>query len=133
MKMESYKKNKRKYISNIVGELKYIYLEEDLKIFIEINNFRKQYNLPYLQLENNLRDFIINEISEVFIFKWKNLFILSKNKYLFKYNIGKFNYYFQNNDRELIQILLKNELNRINIVTQNNIQYILLYECDFII
>ena len=107
MKMESYKKNKRKYISNIVGELKYIYLEEDLKIFIEINNFRKQYNLPYLQLENNLRDFIINEISEVFIFKWKNLFILSKNKYLFKYNIGKFNYYFQNNDRELIQILLK--------------------------
>ena len=130
MGIEAYKKNKKKYITNIVGELKYIYLEEDLKIFYEINKFRKQNNLPYLESENNFPDFIINEISEIFIFKWKNLFILPNNKYLLKYDIGKFNYYFKNNDRELIQILLKNEINRINIVTQKNIQYILLYESD---
>jgi hypothetical protein len=128
---ESYKKNKQKYISNIFGKLKYYNnLEEDMKIFRKINNFRNKNHLPYLEPENNLPDFIKNEISEVILFKWKNLFILPKNKYLFKYDFGKFNYYFQNNDKELIQILLKSELNRIKIITQKNIQYILLYECD---
>jgi len=130
MEIESYKKNKKKYITNIVGELKYIYSEEDLKILYEINRFRNKNNLPYLESENNFPDFITNEISEIFIFEWKNLFILPNIKYLFKYDIGEFNNYFQNNDRELIQILLKNELNRINIVTQKNIQYILLYHSD---
>ena len=130
MEIESYKKNKKKYITNIVGELKYIYSEEDLKILYEINRFRNKNNLPYLESENNFPDFITNEISEIFIFEWKNLFILPNIKYLFKYDIGEFNNYFQNNDRELIQILLKNEINRINIVTQKNIQYILLYHSD---
>ena len=80
MEIESYKKNKKKYITNIVGELKYIYSEEDLKIFYEINRFRNKNNLPYLESENNFPDFITNEISEIFIFEWKNLFILPNNK-----------------------------------------------------
>ena len=128
IKIENYRKNKKKYISNRVKELKYKYLDQDLKVFNKINIFRKKNNLTELKLKNNIPDFIINEISEVILFKEQHLFKLPNNKYLLKYEFGQFNYYFQNNNKNLIDILLKEGLNMINIVTQRNMQYILLYE-----
>ena len=128
IKIENYRKNKKKYISNRVKELKYKYLDQDLKVFNKINIFRKKNNLTELKLKDNIPDFIINEISEVILFKEQHLFKLPNNKYLLKYEFGQFNYYFQNNNKNLIDILLKEGLNMINIVTQRNMQYILLYE-----
>jgi len=128
IKIENYRKNKKKYISNIVKELKYKYLDQDLKVFNKINSFRIENNLTELKLKDNIPDFIINEISEVILFKGQHLFKLPNNKYLLKYEFGQFNYYFQNNNKNLIDILLKEGLNMINIVTKRNMQYILLYE-----
>ena len=128
IKIENYRKNKKKYISNIIKELKYKYLDQDLKVFNKINIFRKNNNLTELKLKDNIPDFIINEISEVILFKGQHLFKLPNNKYLLKYEFGQFNYYFQNNNKNLIDILLKEGLNMINIVTKTNMQYILLYE-----
>ena len=92
----------------------------------EINNFRKKNNLKELKLENNLPDFILNETSEIFLNNSQDLFKL-KNKFLFKYKVGEFKNYFNNNDKTLIDILLKSDFEKINIIAQGNIQYILIY------
>jgi len=128
IKIENYRKNKKKYISNIVKKLKYKHLDQDLKVFNEINIFRTKNNLTELKLKDNIPDFIINEISEVILLEGQHLFKLSNNKYLLKYEFSQFNYYFQNDNKNIINILLKEELNSINIVTKGNMQYILLYE-----
>ena len=130
IRIENYKKNKKQYISSISKELKYNYSEEDLEILKIINNFRNKNNLEDLKQRDNIPEFIINEISEVILFNWQHLFKLSNNKYLFKCEVGKFNYYFKNNNQDFNNILLKKEINSINIITQRNIQYILLYKDD---
>ena len=58
----------------------------------------------------------------------KDKFHLGNNEYLLKYELNTFNYYFKSNNEELINVLLKEDLNTINILAQWNIQYILLYE-----
>jgi len=165
IRIKNYKKNKKQYISSISKELKYNYSEEDLEILKIINNFRNKNNLEDLKQKDNIPEFIINEISEVILFNWQHLFKLSNNKYLFKCEIGKFNYWFKNinignmkqgekvdfsgfcdekpyeientleyenerqkNNKDFINILLKKEINSINIITQRSIQYILLYK-----
>ena len=123
-----FKENQKEYISEIFRELEYDYSKEDSKIFQTINNFREKNNLAKLTKKNNLPGFIKNEISEVILFDSKHLFKLVNNKYLLKYELNKFNDYFKNNNEELINVLLKEHLTSINILTQGNIQYILLNE-----
>ena len=126
--LEDFKeKEKLKCISKIVKNLKYNYTTKDLKIFNEINYFRKKNNLEKLELEHYLPDFIINEISEIFLYDSKKLFKLKGNKYLFKYKVGEFENYLKNNDKDLIDILLKSYLENINIIAQDNMQFILVY------
>ena len=120
-------KEKLKYISKIIKKLKYNYSNKDLRIFKEINNFRKNNNLKILELDLYLPDFIINEISEIFLYDSQKLFKLKGNKYLFKYKVGEFENYLKNNDKDLIDILLKSYLENINIIIQDDIQYILIY------
>ena len=97
IRIEDYRKNKNQYISSISKELKYnylkydYYLEEDLEVLEKIHNFRNKNKLKDLRRKDNIPEFIINEISEVILFNWKNIFKLSNNKYLFKCEVGKFN------------------------------------------
>ena len=125
--LKDFENNNKKYISNIVNYLEYNYLIGDLRIISKINDFREKNNLTKLKEKCNLPDFIINERSEVILFNSKHIFKLSNNEYLLKYEIGKFNFYFKNDNEGLINILLKEDLNAINIITQRNMQYILLY------
>lgn len=125
---KEFEKNKKKYVLNIAEKLEHYYLYEDLKIINEINNLRIKNKLTKLEKINKLPDFIRNEISEVILFNTQKLFKLSTNKYLLKYELGDFDIYFRNNNEQLINILLLKDLNAINIITQGNMQYILLYE-----
>ena len=61
----------------------------------------------------------------------KNIFKLSNKKYLFKYPIGKFEINFKNKDKNILSILLKDNLNHIQIITYQNIEYIFIYELDY--
>ena len=126
--LEDFKeKEKLKYISKIVYYLKYNYSTKDLKIFNEINYFREKNNLEELDLDLYLPEFIINEISDIFLYDSQKLFKLKGDKYLFKYKVGEFENYLKNNDKDLIDILLKSYLENINIIVQDDIQYILIY------
>ena len=64
----------------------------------------------------------------------KNIFKIPNKKNLFKYPIGKFEINFKNKDKNILSILLKDNLNYIQIITYQNIEYIFIYElnsCDF--
>ena len=126
--VDNFNKNHIKSNSVLGINLEYNYLKEDFKVLIKINNFREKNNLPKFEKDNYLPDFIIHEISEVILNNSPYILKLSKNKYIMKYELGTFNYYFQNNNPDLLKILLKKDLNTINIITQGNIQYILLYD-----
>lgn len=95
-------------------------------MFQKINDFREKHNLRKLMLEHNLPDFIKNEISENILFNSQHLFKFGNNKYLLKYELYEFKNYFKNNNEELINILLKKDLNTVIILTQGIIQYIYL-------
>ena len=75
-------------------------------------------------IDEYLPDFIVNELSEIMFEKYKNIFKLGKEKYLFKYKFGEFKKYVEENKN----ILIKDKFNRINIVRRNEIEYVLIYE-----
>ena len=120
------KKEIIKYISKIEKELKYYYSYKDLNILKEISYLRKKNNLGELKFECNIPDFILEEISEIFLNNSQNLFKL-KDKYLLKYKIGEFQNYYKCNGNELNDILLKNDLKKINFIVEGNMRYISFY------
>lgn len=65
------------------------------------------------------------------LFPEENLFKISNKKYLFKYPIWVFEKKFKNNDESIINILLKDNLNYIQIITQKESKYVFITEKFF--
>jgi hypothetical protein len=63
--------------------------------------------------------FIINPPSEI---TYNKIFQFNNDSYLLRYQIGEFENKLKNNDKELTNILLKENLNRIIVIRQSNIQ-----------
>ena len=124
---------KNDFIFKKSNKYKYKLNSEQIDLINLINNIRKEYNLEELDysLEENLPDFIINEYpdeyTEIILDKIKNIFKISKNKYLFRYSKGQFKNNLNNKNPEIINIILKKSLNKIIIIEQNNIEFILIY------
>ena len=57
-----------------------------------------------------------------------NIIKLGSRSYLFKYNIGEFEMKFRQQEKDIINILLKDNLNRIVVIYQNMNEFILIYE-----
>jgi len=119
--------DKIKYIKNIRKRLEHLNSKEDLDIISSINNFRLNNNLKELKVVTNLPKCIIDEPTEFIICNYYTIFHLSNNNYILKYQLGSFNFDFKSKNKELMNILLKNNINTINIINQGEIQYILLY------
>ena len=56
---------------------------------------------------------------------------MSNKKYLFRYPIGDFATKFRNKDNNILSIFLKDNLNHIQIIVYQNVEYIFAYELDF--
>ena len=127
------KKERKKYVFEHYKYYFHFISDEQNKLITSINDFRGIKNIPLLKECNlmTIPDFLINEISEVMLWPDKNIFKLSNKKYLFKYPIGKFEINFKNKDENILSILLKDNLNHIQIITHQNIEYIFIYELDF--
>ena len=78
-------------------------------------------------MRTNLPLDIIYEPTKFIIYNNENIFHISDNKYLLKYKLGSFTFDFKNKNKEIMNILLNNNINTINIITQGKIQYIFLY------
>ena len=73
-------------------------------------------------------DLIINKISEIFLFNYKSIFKISKLEYLLVNPMNEFKKKFENKNNDLINILLNEDLNKIQIYIQDNNIFIYLYK-----
>ena len=123
------KKAKNKFISDNKYNFQFSLSKEQLDLISLINEFREKHNLEKLTIDwdKKLPNFILNESSELMLFTY-NILKLGNTSYLFRYHIGDFEVNFRNNDKDIISILLKENLNRIIVIGQNMKEYILVYE-----
>ena len=96
------------------------------------NIYRKKNQIPAILFDNENKtnqNFINNEPGEIMLYPEKNIFKLSNKEYLFKYPIGQFRPNIIAENKEICQILLKDNL---NYITKFNIskedEYFLIYE-----
>ena len=123
------KKFKFKYLREMAHNFIHLSTIEENEIISSINKYRVENKGKEIALiDDNIPEFIINdELSEINFYTNKILFKLGNEQYLFRYKTGEFqnDYLLKNKD-----ILLKQNLNRINVIEQNSYVYILLYEYD---
>ena len=98
-----------------------------LKLIDKINQLRRQNNIPELQYNEKQKfpEHIINSKTELFFYEEKDIYKFSTNYYLIKYPISEY----QNDikDKNIINILTIDILDRINIIRKDNYEYISLY------
>ena len=124
------KKERKKYIKrnyeNFDCKMKYY----NLSLIEKINDFRVQNNLQKFKIEvnNKIPYFIAQPPAIIVLFNNQNIFKLSNKEYLLRYPAVEFEILFKNKDKNIISILSKNNLNHIQIITQNKIEYIYISE-----
>ena len=95
-----------------------------------INNLRRENDIN--DLENNdkktIPEFIFKKPAEVLLMPSKKIFKLSNKKYIFKYPLNELEKVVIDKNKEILNILLKDNLNHIQIVNQNDIEYIMIFE-----
>ena len=123
------KTERKKYISDNSKNFIYKITKEEKELINSINKFRKSKYRDKLYIcgYSTIPDFFDNESTEVMINTEQNIFKLSNKEYLFKYKVGIFKNNF-NNDKRIIDILVKFNLNHIQIINQRGIEYIFVYE-----
>ena len=109
-------KERINYIEKNEYFFKYSLNDENVELIRLINEFREQNNLKRLIFNKlqNLQDF----------FKDRDLF---KEKFLFEYPIGEFKKLFEEKKENIIEILIKENLNNILILEKENKEYIFIY------
>ena len=122
-------KDKIKIIFKNENMEKYEYELDDaqLNLIDKINKLRRQNNILEFQYnkEQKLPEYMINTKTELFFYKEKDIYKFSTNCYLIKYPISEC----QNDikDKNIINILTIDFLDKINIMRKDNYEYIALY------
>ena len=121
-------KNKRKYLESQANYFEIDYSNDDIDFIKNINKFRSKKNLDELIIDYKIPNFIIKGSTEIALSP-NNIIKISDTKYIFKLN-NEDNFDKFEEDRNILQILLEPFLNKINIIRQNDIKYITVFE-DF--
>ena len=127
------KKEKNNLILKITGNYHYKLNKNQINIIKKINEIRGKKNIPLLKYNiiEAIPDFIINEVTEVKFYSYKNNFRLKNYLYLFRYEKNEFQNFFENS--EILSIITNDLLNEIIIIEQNNIEYISIYNSSHLI
>jgi len=98
-----------------------------INLINNINYIRKNNNIPELKFDKyeKLQDFIIYQRTELIFHKNQNINKISNNLYIFRYNINEL----QNllNNKEILNIIKIDFLDKINIIIQNNMELVSVY------
>ena len=126
------KKERKKYVLDRYKDFKVYISSEHKNLITTINVYRRDNGLELLGVCQcrNIPDFLIKEPSVIMLFPEQNIFKLSDKKYLFKYPIGIFEDAFHRKDRNIFNVLLKDNLNHIQIINYRNMEYIYIYELN---
>ena len=114
-------KDKGKFIKKIYKNFQIERSREERELAIKINKFRAQNKLNKLWVYKRIPDFIINKPCEIILFPYKKFYRIYNDQYIFKINIKDTNIL---DDTRLKNILLKNDLDRIYFIKQNDFIYI---------
>ena len=127
---EMNKQNKKIFILNNAYKFQYKHSERHIDLINLINEYRVKNNLDKLLYneEEKISEFLIKESAEVMLCGYKNFFILSNRKYLFKYNIDGFKKNFNKRDSDILGIVLNRNVNKISLIDIDNFEYILIYD-----
>ena len=121
---------KRLYI--ITNRNNYKIKFSNYNIFELINDFRKKNNIDELILDEaeyeSFSNLNINKNSEIILFKYKTIYQLSKWEYLFVNQENEFEKNFENKNKDLINILLIKDLNKIQIFKKDNKEFIYIFK-----
>ena len=98
-----------------------------INLINNINDIRKNNNIPELKFDKyeKLQDFIIYQRTELIFHENQNINKISNNLYIFRYNINEL----QNllNNKEILNIIKIDFLDTINIIIQNNMELVSVY------
>ena len=119
--------DKNKFLLTNINNLRINYLENDLQLIKDINDFRLDQKLNELILDDKIPDFIVKGSTEIFLSS-KNIIKLSNNKYVLRFNKNNIDFVTLKNDRDIAKILNNQFFNKINIIQQSNVKYIIIYE-----
>jgi len=104
--------------------------DNQINLINNINDIRKQYNLStykYSKIEK-LPEFLINEKTELNFYRNENIYKLNEELFIFKYSKNKFQKFL--NNKELLNIITNDLLNKIYIIEQNNLEFTCFYNRD---
>ena len=110
-----------------IEKYKYYLNTNQINLINNINDIRKNNNIPELKFDKyeKLQDFIIYQRTELIFHKNQNINKISNNLYIFRYNINEL----QNllNNKEILNIIKIDFLDTINIIIQNNMELVSVY------
>ena len=129
--------------SNKIGKIKKIFNKKNMKEYeseLNDNQIRLINNINQLRKENNIRelkydekqkfpDYLMNKKTELFFYKEKNIYKFNNNYYLIKYPISESQK--DITDKNIINIITIDILERINIMQKDDYYYITLYNDHF--
>jgi len=122
------KKKRKKYVLENYDKYIYEILDRQYDLINEINVLRMKNNIPKLKfsLKENIPTFMIKKPVDIILYPTKNIFELSNKTYLFRYPANEFKY--RINDKIILDILLKDNLNHIEVFMKEDTEYILITE-----
>ena len=103
---------------------------KQIDLINSINDFRNKNKVVKFQFDkdNKIPEFIFKKSSNLNILPEDNICKISDKEYLFKYPVDLFEHLFKQKDEKILEILLKDNLNYIQIFNQGETEYIYIKE-----
>ena len=122
---------KRKYVLKNKNRFILRRTEKGNDLFASINEFRNNNNIDILSYEEMFfEDLIIDKYSEHIFYNYENIFKFANGNYLLKYHLDEFKTKFNNEEKNIIDILLNVDLKKIIIFEKNNYEYIYIFKSE---
>ena len=128
------KLKKKVYLLQHFNEFKYSLTKDEIQLIKKINKFREKHYLPdfIYELKESIPNIFIEPLSKIILFQNINIFKLSNKEYLLRYRKNKFKEKFNNKNEDILNILLKEDLGKIIIISQGKYEYFFISESDSI-
>ena len=126
------KKERKNYILQNIDNYENNITDKQNELIDLINNLRREKDVKELEKDNNktIPKFIMKKPAELLLMPTKNIFKLSNKKYIPKHPLNEFEKLIVDKNKNIVDILLKDNLNHIQIVNQNGIEYIFVFESN---
>lgn len=120
---------KKEIILDNIDKYKFQITDNQAFLLFSINQLRYKNNIDRFKFETSvkIRFILLNEISELKFLKYKHIFKIFGENYLFIYNLNEFKKKLIQKEAYIRNVVLNEQLTNIIIFEQENLQYIFIY------